>query len=275
MADWDATSRPRWHDWPAPGSLAGMAVPAPPSIREIPDFRGQAAYEVSTPAATWVFHQHGGGLAALVDPDGRDWIGYRPGGGSAGEYRGIPNMVHPGEGFHPGGGMCETTVADGSDGTVALDVTADGWACRWEFAADRAILRLTRAAGPYWWLYEGTPGGTFDAGSLKVVDSAGHVAGGGETWQRRLPEPRGVGFVTAASPYALLLLDRTERAADVVDSYWPMEGNMTVFGFGRKLGGAEDPRWRHLTETPATLVVSLRRVDAAGVPAALAELGAV
>ena len=83
-----------------------------------------------------------------------------------------------------------------------------------------------------------------------------------------------MGIVAAGSPFALLLLDRTSRAADVMDSYWPMEGNMTVFGFGRELGGAENPRWRHLTETPATLVIALRRIGAAGVGDALAELAA-
>ena len=58
------------------------------------------------------------------------------------------------------------------------------------------------------------------------------------------------------SRWVLFLIDATERAADVVDSYWSMQGNMTVFGFGRELDG-KSQRWHHLTEVPAVLAVGL------------------
>ena len=244
------------------------------AVRELDDHTGQPALEVRAGGATYVLHRFGGGLASLLDPDGREWVGYRPGGGSAGEYRGIPNTVHPGMGFHPGGEMCDTRPSRQTEAAAEFETGSNngGWACRWAFTPACATMTLTAAAGPYWWLYEGTPGGAFDAESFQIVDANGHAELGGATWQRRLPEPRGVGIVSQRSPHALLLLDRTERAADVVDSYWPMKNNMTVLGFGRELGGAENPRWRHLTETPATLVIAFREVDAAGVPDALRAL---
>src|SRR2546430_13171643 len=68
------------------------------TVQEI-DYQGQPSYKIVTPSATWIYHQQGAGFAALIDRDGHDWISYRPGGGSAGEYRGIPNC---GMCFHPG-----------------------------------------------------------------------------------------------------------------------------------------------------------------------------
>ncbi len=247
------------------------------SLEALDDHHGQPAYQIRTPAATYVLDRLGGGLSSLTDPDGREWIGYRPGDGPRGEYRGLPNAVHPGMGFHPGGTMCNSELAEQSDDHVVIDTTShDGkWAGRWTFAADRATFTLTRAAGPYWWLYEGTPGGDYDEASLQVIDSTGRVRRGDDRWQERLPDPRGIAFVPASSKYALLLADRTDRAADVVDSYWSMEQAMTVFGIGRELGGAENPRWRHLTETPATLVLSLQRLEnTADVPGRLRNLAA-
>ena len=60
-------------------------------VQELDDFRGQPSFRIETPSASWVLHRQGAGLAAAFDPDGADWIGYRPGGGSDGKHRGIPN----------------------------------------------------------------------------------------------------------------------------------------------------------------------------------------
>src|SRR5687768_349829 len=57
---------------------------------------GLTFFKIETSAATYFLEQFGGGIAAMVDPDGNDWIGFRPDAGSraAGEFRGFPNAVH-------------------------------------------------------------------------------------------------------------------------------------------------------------------------------------
>ncbi|HKJ68809.1 MAG TPA: hypothetical protein VKA68_12685, partial [bacterium] len=66
------------------------------------EFRGQQSIALRNQLATYFYHKMGAGFAGLIDTAGHDWISYQPGGGSAGEYRGIPNLVHPEGHFHPG-----------------------------------------------------------------------------------------------------------------------------------------------------------------------------
>jgi len=91
--------------------LAGLATPASArgaqetqgiTVEELAGYQGQASLRIVALAATYVYHKQGAGFASLVDPDGRDWISYRSQGGSDGQYRGIPNLIHPEGGFHPG-----------------------------------------------------------------------------------------------------------------------------------------------------------------------------
>jgi hypothetical protein len=79
--------------------LAGPLTAQGVAIEDGVVYEGQESYRITTRSATYVYHQEGGGLASLKDRDGVEWIGYRPGGGSAGEFRGIPNFGafgHPG-----------------------------------------------------------------------------------------------------------------------------------------------------------------------------------
>jgi hypothetical protein len=34
----------------------------------------------------------------------------------------------------------------------------ESWVCTWEFSPEKMRMTLEKAAGPYWFLYEGTPG---------------------------------------------------------------------------------------------------------------------
>ncbi|MDH7570511.1 MAG: hypothetical protein QHJ73_13095, partial [Armatimonadota bacterium] len=129
------------------------------------------------------------------------------------------------------------------------------WACRWRILPTHAVMELERAAHPYWFLYEGTPGGKYDEAALYMVDSAGKRHSGAQRWERRLPDPRWIYFGTAGVPRVLFLADLTHRAPGTVDSFWSMQGNMTVFGFGRTL--ATGDRWHHLTEVPARFALGL------------------
>lgn len=222
------------------------------------EHEGQASIRVATPMGTWIYHEKGAGFASLIDADGRDWISYHPKGGSDGKFRGIPNLVHPEGHFHPGYTGCTTKIAAEEDGRVRLESRSkDGkWASRWDILPDRAVLTVVKADKPYWFLYEGTPGGEID-GKLDVADGfclrsdgtrtplaekwSGDIAGDGKTeW---------VAFGNTRSGRTLLLIHHADDEA--VDSYWPMQGNMTVFGFGR------DGMGKKMTAQPNVFTVAL------------------
>ncbi len=242
-------------------------------VTELADHQGQASWRIATPAATYIYHKQGAAFAALIDPDGKDWISYRPTGGAAGSYRGIPNLGHPGGGFHPGGTACTSTITVREPKRVVIASRSnDGdWACTWEIGLDSATMVLAKAIPPYWVLYEGTPGGNYDQAGAFTVDSAGHRDSCATRWERRIPEPRWITFRTPDSPYALALVDGTERPSTVRDSFWSMQKNMTVFGFGRQL--RHGSRWMHLRAVPARLTIALLPV--AGQPDISARVNAL
>jgi len=232
------------------------------TLEHLPDYQGQPTWKITTSTATWFYHQTGAGFASLVDPDGDDWISFKPTGGSDGVYRGIPNCVHPDGGFHPGNPDCASRLVEESPERVVIESSkGDDWACTWTITDDEAVMRLTKIGHPYWILYEGTPpattGGDYDEAATTWTDSAGTEHACTEEWEGRLPEPRTITFRTPGSRYELFLHDETPRSADVRDSFWSMEQNMTVLGLGRILDAQSD-RWMHLTETPATFRVAIR-----------------
>ncbi len=203
-------------------------------VSELPDHRGQPTFRIDTPAATWYYHKAGGGFASLIDPGGRDWIGFGPTGGSDGAYRGIPNLVHPAGYFHPGGDGCDSRVVDASDARVVIESTAAGgrWAVRWAIEPLWARMTVLAAPEPYWFLYEGTPGGKLDEAGDFCLRSRWIRTTAGESWDEMLAHPKWVAFGSPAAGRALLLVHHD--GGDETDSYRPMEHAMTVFGFGRQ-----------------------------------------
>ncbi|MFW6154752.1 MAG: hypothetical protein ACOC95_06005 [Planctomycetota bacterium] len=203
-------------------------------VSELPDHQGQPTFRIDTPAATWYYHKAGAGFASLIDPDGRDWIGFRPTGGSDGAYRGIPNLVHPAGYFHPGGDACESRIVDAGGDRVLIESTAEGgrWAVRWEITTLWAHLTVLAAPEPYWFLYEGTPGGRLDEANDFCLRARGLRTTAGEAWDETLAHPKWVAFGSPAAGRSLILVHHD--GGDEVDSYRPMEHNMTVFGFGRR-----------------------------------------
>jgi hypothetical protein len=118
---------------------------------------GQDSFLVDTPSGDWAYHKAGGGFSSLVDADGNDWLNYSTTPGSAGTFRGIPNMVHPEGHFHPGATTSTTTVVATGPLKVTLRSNAPGgWATQWEIYPDRARMQVLAASTPYWFLYEGT-----------------------------------------------------------------------------------------------------------------------
>ncbi|MCY3946647.1 MAG: hypothetical protein OXF44_10245 [Anaerolineaceae bacterium] len=209
-------------------------VPGPLSLTRGLDHEGFASIRIDSPRVSWIYHLEGGGFAGMIDSVGANWISYHPRGGSDGNYRGIPNLVHPESYFHPGRTGCSSEVVASGPLRVVIFSRSndDAWRCEWRLEPDCARLTVLKAARPYWLLYEGTPGGRLDEQGDFLLLADGRRFAASERWEmERLPEPGWIAFGASGSPRALWLM-RHEADGDA-DSYWPMEGNMTVFGFGR------------------------------------------
>jgi hypothetical protein len=91
---------------------------------------------------------------------------------------------------------------------------------------------------PYWYLYEGTPGGKLDMASDLCVrpDGAGYVITTvSQKWEGDIPALDGIEwlyFADVGVQRSLFVAHHEDD--DEMDSYWPMNEEMTVFGFGRR-----------------------------------------
>lgn len=222
------------------------------------EHQGQKSYRIETAAASYIFHKEGGGLASLIDPEGKDWISYRPGGRADGEFRGIPNL---GEVFHPGyegARGSRTVMEEPGPGRVVLGVQSnDGkWRGRWEFLPDRAEFTLLEAGGPYWFLYEGTPGGRLDLEAGWWMGSDGVRRPLESHYSGDLPDPEWVEFGDPSSQRVLRIENQQKGREN--DQYWPMDGLMTVFGFGREYRCCG----KYLSGAPARFTIRLRQANA-------------
>lgn len=239
----------------------------------IPDYRGEESWQIETGSCTYIFHRRSGGLASLVDPEGKEWIGFTQTAGSAGEYRGIPNLGRSEGGFHPGRPGCVSQLKQARDDRAVIQVDSEdrAWKTLWVFTETHLEIVVNAVGHPHWFLYEGAPGGAYDESRCYGYSCDGARWRCDERWERRLPEPRWVYFQPEDSRRILFLQDAGARPADTVDSYWSMEGNMTVFGFGR-LMDHRSPRWMHLNEVPSRFYVSLQEApEQEGVPRHIPE----
>jgi hypothetical protein len=225
-------------NWPGPVLLVeyGSALPVAAAsgavaVDDLPNYEGQPSFRIRTPSATYIYQKDGGGFASIRDHSGAEWVGYHPGGRSAGEFRGIPNLGddfgHPG---HPGA-VSRLAISEPGHARIVSERDDGTWACEWDFYPARATMTLLKASKPYWFLYEGTPAGRLDlAGGYYVLSDgarrslATKWSDAGANW---------VYFGDPGSRYVLFVAGA--RSASVPWQYWPMDGNMTVFGFGREL----------------------------------------
>lgn len=227
-------------------------------VEQVADYRGEPAFEITTPSARYVYHVRSSGFASLFDAAGHDWISYQPGGGFRGEYRGIPNIAPPD--FHPGrpdGKKRSELLRTGPiRATILSETTDERWRLVWDVFPNHARMTLERKGpDPYWILYEGTPGGEFDPETDFWIDSTGTVLPMPEDpgrFQRHLPDPQWVAFSDGPLGRSLFLsLDPPDQH---MDEFWHRgAGGMTVFGFGR----GEKPRWQRLESVPAYLTIGL------------------
>jgi hypothetical protein len=190
----------------------------------------QESFHISTPSATYYYHKAGAGFASMEDRDSIDWLGYRPCCESAGQYRGIPNMWK----FHPGQDSSYSTVE--IDGplrvrirSVAVDSSQE---CVWDIFPDYARMTLLNMDKTYWFLYEGTPGGSLETERDYNVISNGLRRSIIEHWHGDLPGPEWVYFGDDSIRRTLYVSN--DQDDDRTDQFWQMREEMVVFGFGRE-----------------------------------------
>jgi hypothetical protein len=231
------------------------------------EYQGQRSLRFETPPGTYMYHLSGGGFAALLDGDGNDWIGYKPQGIADGSARGIPNLIYPGDIFHPGTTAATTTVVHKGPLKVTLRSEVDGGklACQWEIYPWYARLTVLAVDRPYWFLYEGTPGGKLDLNEDFWVRSPGDRLPVSEQWNGRIPPPRWAYFGDPKSRYVLFLAHHEDDGE--TDQFYQMREQMTVFGFGRKLRCCE----KSLRKTPARFTIGLAATAPVGELARLIE----
>jgi putative heme-binding domain-containing protein len=204
---------------------------------------GLPAYRIETPAAVWYLEKTGGGLSSLIDADGNDWLGFhpRPGSRAGGEFRGFPNAVHQEDGsyFHPRNAATDpavTRIERVEPHHVAIAVESDRghWACRYDFYPDRCDFTMTRApeGRKFWVLYEGTPGGRFDATDWWMTSAIKERRPMEERHEGDIPGPEWIAFGDAQLERALVLIHHSDD--EFPDTFYAMDGQMTVFGFGRR-----------------------------------------
>lgn len=195
----------------------------------------QASWRISTQGGTYDYHLAGAGFSSLVDAEGNDWIDYHPTGGSFGDFRGVPNLVFPDKHFHPGATSAISTLT--TEGPLVSTVTAttsdDAWEVIYTFFPTYVDIEVMKMAQPYWFLYEGTPGGTLDLDADRIVYSDGVEITAGQGRNEDISgDEEWAYFADPNNGRSLFLINHMPDT--IADTYWPLDGVMTVFGFGRE-----------------------------------------
>ena len=228
----------------------GYALPSFPDQVAVSDgvaHKGYQSIRLQTAGAQYFYHKPGGGFATLFDANNNDWINWNTAAGGAGDYRGIPNMVHPNDGgfFHPGRNTSTTTLlADGPLKATFRSVSDGGaWIVQWDVFPTYARMTVVKAgATNYWFLYEGVPGGALQPATDRLTRSNGDSIPASGTWTNDIPGDEWVFASDAGVGRSLYLAHHQEDTK--IDGYYADGSNMTVFGFGR---GANQ---RHLSGLP-------------------------
>jgi hypothetical protein len=224
----------------------------------IVDAYGFETIRLVTDNATYHYHKTGGGFASLFDVDENDWISWNPAVGPAGDFRGVPNMLHPNDGgyFHPGRTTAETSITRRGPLKITLRSNSlDGlWVTQWEVYPTYARMSVQKVVeGKSFWLqYEGTPGGTLDLATDLVTRSDGTTTTAGQSWTGDLVDEEWVYFTDPALDRSLFAYHQPDDT--LVDSYTPSGAagsGMTILGFGRSANS------RFLKDLPQYMTIGL------------------
>lgn len=147
-----------------------MAACSPAIQMEETEYEGRPHILVKTSSLDYYYDVRGGAFSRIVDREGNDWVSFKmePWGSypasAASSFRGLPNLVFQGDddgAGHPGHDKCRSWTEGNKIQTESL---SGKWHWSWEFFEDHAVLDVlqTDPDRKYWFLYEGTPGGSFE-----------------------------------------------------------------------------------------------------------------
>jgi len=215
-------------------------------------YEGRPHFIIKTIGAIYYFDKAGGGLSRMIDSDGNDWINFKkePWGkvpeSAASAFRGIPNAVFQGEDGgcgHPGFDQCISELE--GENLIRTKSKSGKWEWTWEFKEDCAVLTVvkTDTTRNYWFLYEGTVGGSYSPRNSYWGNSEkgphrelpDHMSG-----ERVIGNWDWVYFGRTDRDNILFVKNCTNRGEDASFSYMgnsdkgiDANDGMLVFGFGR------------------------------------------
>jgi len=204
---------------------------------------GFNAFRFDGAGMSWVFHKDGGGFSKLLDAQGNDWISWNSQTGSLGDFRGVPNAVKPPLGyFHPGR-LNSTTSRIVSQGPLKITLESsslDGsFVSTWDVYPKYATFTMTKAADRFWFLYEGTPGGSVQLGNDVVVTAAGTEVPIDGTFQNDFVGEEWAYVADKALGRSMYFAHHQDDGS--VESYRLLDGRMPILGFGRGGNGLNFP----------------------------------
>lgn len=236
------------------GSFTPADVPALVKLTDNATDEGFSSYRLQIQNGELYYHKTGGGFASFNDVQNHDWIGWNPAPGAAGDFRGVPNLVHPSDGgyFHPGRDNVNSAVIRRGPLRIMIRSTSlDGlWQTSWDIYPLYATMTVEKAPKPYWAQYEGTPGGDFEPDKDLIVRSTGQTNLAGESWVEDIPGPEWAYATDPAGTRALYFVHHEQD--ELVDSYRPLDNQMTILAFGR-----DGSNGRFLTQTPQQFTIGL------------------
>jgi len=228
---------------------------------------GKPYWRIQTATAEYWYDPAGGGLASLIDHDGKDWISFQE--GPPPEcYRGIPNIQTFKKGkydgfFHPGYDTVTSRIERVAPDAIEITARNGEWACHWHFEADHATCTVLSGTEPgFAFLYEGTPGGTpFEKSKAHII-----LPSGKKTSFDNGPDNKT--FVSAAETPSWVAFgkDGMDRVLGyhfagqpVGIAHYQVFDALTVFGFGRE----NEPA---IQSYPAVFTIALfERFDASAI----------
>ncbi len=220
------------------------------SMEEV-SYEGRPHILVQTRALDYYYDVGGGGFSRIIDREGNDWVGFRmePWGSypesAASSYRGLPNLVFGQEddgAGHPGHDRCSSRMEGHK---IITESRSEKWLWSWAFYDDHAVLEVLRAdpSRPYWFLYEGTPGGSFDpVNSYFGSDLGGPFPGDHDYFKGEILWGQIRWMYAgnrAASGTFYMIQEEQDELIDMISFLGNTEkglespDGMTVFGFGR------------------------------------------
>lgn len=128
------------------------------------NYQGTPHFVIKTKTAVYYLDKRGGGLSAMLDKKGRDWITFKKNSGKIASLRTIPGFVKGendedrGVGL-PGFDKCYSFKVDNH---TILTISKNGkWQWRWKFYNKYARVTIEKIAPgeKYWFLYRGTIAG--------------------------------------------------------------------------------------------------------------------